>query len=83
MWEAVTDAVGPDARDALWDHPDVLPESSDIDDPSALIARLRALADGTPVAQDDVDLAIAELLSDSGDDRPRENTDGTANEPDA
>ena len=41
MWIAVTEAVGAQKRDSVWDHPDLLPTSSDIDKPSALIARLR------------------------------------------
>ena len=40
MWQAVTDAVGNEARDALWSHPDAMPTSDDIDDPAALIARI-------------------------------------------
>ncbi|MFS2240903.1 MULTISPECIES: zinc-dependent metalloprotease [unclassified Microbacterium] len=62
MWRAVTDAVGVAARDALWDYPDIMPLASDIDDPSALIARLEALQRGeTPVA-DELDEALARLL---------------------
>lgn len=41
MWIAVTEAVGAQKRDSVWDHPDLLPTSSDIDNPTALIARLR------------------------------------------
>ena len=41
MWTAVTAAVGTQKRDGLWNHPDLLPTSEDIDDPTALIARLR------------------------------------------
>ena len=40
MWRAVTDAVGVEARDALWAHPDLLPTAADIDDPTRLVARL-------------------------------------------
>ena len=68
MWQAVTDAVGPDARDALWSHPDLVPRSEDIDDPEKLIARLTE----TEPQLDDVDRAIEDLLGDDRDDRPRE-----------
>ena len=68
MWQKITDAVGADARDALWAHPDVLPTAEDIDDPTALIARLTA----TEPTEDDVDRAIADLLGDETGDRPRE-----------
>lgn len=68
MWQAVTDAVGPAARDALWDHPDVLPGESDIDDPASLVARLA----NPPSGPDDVDRALDDLLRDDSGDRPIE-----------
>ena len=68
MWQAVTDAVGDAGRDALWSHPDLVPTDHDIDDPAALVARLRA---GDP-APDEVDRALQELLGDESDDRPKE-----------
>jgi putative hydrolase len=68
MWQAVTDAVGNDRRDDLWSHPDLVPSGEDIDDPSALIARITS---GEPVA-DDVDQAIEDLLNDDTSERPHE-----------
>jgi hypothetical protein len=78
MWSAVSAAVGAEQRDALWAHPDIVPTDADIDDPQALVARLTA----SEPAFDDVDQAIADLLADTGDDRPRESTDGSAVEAD-
>ncbi|WP_420897881.1 zinc-dependent metalloprotease [Cryobacterium adonitolivorans] len=72
MWQAVTDAVGNEARDALWAHPDILPTSEDLDDPQALIARLTSTAKGEPPVLDDVDQALADLLRDDNPDRPHE-----------
>src|SRR5271157_4717898 len=40
LWERLTQAAGIDARDAVWQHPDLLPESSDLDDPAAFIDRV-------------------------------------------
>jgi len=77
MWQAVTDAVGAEQRDALWSHPDLVPTKEDIDDPQALIARLTA---GEPEL-DDIDRAIEDLLGDDSGDRPREGDDGSAQEP--
>lgn len=68
MWQQVTDAVGNDKRDALWSHPDLVPVASDIDDPSALIARI---TDGAP-EPDDIDRAIEDLLGDDTGERPHE-----------
>ncbi|TFC90505.1 MULTISPECIES: zinc-dependent metalloprotease [Cryobacterium] len=72
MWQAVTDAVGNEARDELWAHPDLLPSSADLDDPQALVARLTGSADGTEPALDEVDQALEDLLRDDGIERPHE-----------
>ena len=68
MWQKITDAVGADARDALWQHPDVVPTADDITDPTALLARLTG---GTPEL-DDVDRALEDLLNDDTSERPTE-----------
>jgi putative hydrolase len=68
MWQQVSDAVGDEKRDGLWSHPDLVPTGDDIDDPSALIARITA---GAP-EPDDIDQAIEDLLNDDTTDRPRE-----------
>ena len=57
MWLLVGNALGPAKRDALWDHPDMLPSASDIEDPATLIARLQGHGD-------DFDSALRELLGD-------------------
>ncbi|WEG07495.1 zinc-dependent metalloprotease [Microbacterium horticulturae] len=62
MWRAVTDAVGPGGRDALWDYPDLMPTADDIDDPRALIDRLQARARGDQPVQDEMDEALEALL---------------------
>lgn len=62
MWKQIHDSVGPEARDALWDHLDAVPTSDDIDDPAALIARLR----GGPAVPDAMDVALRELLDNDG-----------------
>ncbi|GGK89154.1 hydrolase [Salinibacterium xinjiangense] len=68
MWQKVTDAVGSDKRDELWSHPDLVPTAADLDDPTALIARITA---GQP-EPDDIDQAIEDLLNDDTSERPRE-----------
>ena len=71
MWQAVTEAVGADARDDLWSHPDLLPQSDDLDDPSKLVARLTATANGEEPEYDALDQALEDLLR--GDtERPKE-----------
>ena len=72
MWQAVTDAVGNEARDALWAHPDILPSSADLDDPAALVKRLTSTAPGAKPVLDEVDQALEDLLRDDGAERPHE-----------
>ncbi len=78
MWRAITDAVGIEARDELWDSPDLVPTAADIDDPSALIARLEARARGEEPAPDEFDDALARLLS--GEDSGGSTTSGSSEE---
>lgn len=63
MWRQVTDAVGVAGRDALWDYPDLLPGTTDIDDPTALIERLSARARGEAPERDAMDEALEQLLA--------------------
>ncbi|MCK2036292.1 zinc-dependent metalloprotease [Microbacterium sp. SSW1-49] len=78
MWKAVTDAVGIAGRDSLWDYPDLMPTAEDIDDPSALVARLQATARGEQPAADEFDEALARLLD--GDDFSGSGSADTASE---
>ena len=76
MWRAITDAVGVDARDSLWDYADFMPTSDDIDDPSRIIESLRrrALGDDAPEAElDELDDAIARILA--GEESPASSDD--------
>ncbi|MGX5695947.1 zinc-dependent metalloprotease [Agromyces soli] len=61
MWREVTDAIGVEARDAMWAHPDLLPSAADLDDPAALVARLTGAT--PPDAEDaEFDEALEQLL---------------------
>jgi putative hydrolase len=40
LWERLTAAVGADARDAVWQHPDLLPGAEDLDEPAGFIDRV-------------------------------------------
>ncbi|MFJ2111050.1 MULTISPECIES: zinc-dependent metalloprotease [unclassified Streptomyces] len=37
LWASLTDARGVDGRDRLWEHPDMLPTASDLDDPDGFV----------------------------------------------
>ena len=68
LWERLTEAAGIDARDAVWQHPDLLPTSSDLDEPAAFIDRII----GGDASSVDVDELIAEIQKSAEDDGPVE-----------
>lgn len=72
LWERLTQAVGADARDAVWQHPDLLPSASDLDEPASFIDR--AIGGDTSDLDNAIEQALdqADLESDDGSDRPRE-----------
>ncbi|WP_461030773.1 zinc-dependent metalloprotease, partial [Streptomyces sparsus] len=37
LWASLSDARGPEGRDALWEHPDMLPTAADLDDPDGFV----------------------------------------------
>jgi putative hydrolase len=57
FWSLVTEAIGVEARDAYWQHPDLLPDSAAIDNPGLFIATL-----GRGEQQDDLDRELRDLL---------------------
>ena len=61
LWERLTEAAGADARDAIWQHPDLLPGADDLDDPAGFIDRV--IGGDTS----GIDEAIAKLEQDDQD----------------
>ncbi|MGO1542742.1 MAG: zinc-dependent metalloprotease [Gulosibacter sp.] len=62
MWSLVTEKLGAETRDSLWDHRDALPGAEDIDDPFALVERLSG---GDKAEEtDELDDELARLLGD-------------------
>ncbi|WP_445169263.1 zinc-dependent metalloprotease [Mycolicibacterium sp. Dal123E01] len=74
LWERLTDAVGIDARDAVWQHPDLLPSSTDLDEPAGFIDRII----GGDTSGLDIDAAIEEFQksTESGEDEKKPGDDG-------
>jgi putative hydrolase len=68
LWERLTQAIGADARDAVWQHPDLLPSADDLDEPAGFIDRM--IGGDTSGIDAAIDQAIADLQkgSDKGDD---------------
>lgn len=61
LWAAVRDARGPEGRDALWAHPDLLPRTSDLDDPLGFVNN-EATTETTEGV--DIDAELRKLLGD-------------------
>lgn len=66
LWAALRAARGSEARDALWAHPDLLPDAAALDDPLGFAA-----GDQSDQAPDSLDTELAKLLEEEGrgDDR--------------
>ncbi|MEU2626372.1 zinc-dependent metalloprotease, partial [Kitasatospora sp. NPDC007106] len=78
LWASLADARGIEGRDALWEHPDMLPTAADLDDPDGFVHRAE---------EGGIDFdALDKLLGDAarGEDKPgtggterAEGTEGT------
>ncbi|PRY15114.1 zinc-dependent metalloprotease [Kineococcus rhizosphaerae] len=66
LWELLLTRGGQTARDAVWDHPDLLPVAEDLDDAAAFVDRRlggpQGSGEGTGGVPDDMDAALRELL---------------------
>lgn len=66
LWATIDAQVGSEARDAVWDHPDLLPGTDDLDDPAGYFTRREQVT----AEQSDVDKALAEIFGDDPVDDP-------------
>jgi putative hydrolase len=75
LFSRVALAGGAAGRDAVWDHPDLLPGPVDLDDPAGYLARREAQSTAHP----DVDAALAQIFAagdaDAGEDAGATDTD--------
>ena len=58
LWASLGDQRGIEERDALWQHPDLMPSSEELDDPSGFVAHREQGAG----AEQDVDAALAAIF---------------------
>jgi putative hydrolase len=66
LWGSLRTRQGPEARDGVWMHPDLLPSAADLDDPLGFREDAGAPAD---MSDEDFDTALKNLLE-GGSDRP-------------
>jgi putative hydrolase len=71
LWTGLGADRGTDGRDALWDHPDLLPNAEDLADPEAFVR-----------GQDDIDLSDLSDLSDLPEGSPEGSSEGDSEGPD-
>ena len=62
LWDRLTQGAGIDGRDAIWQHPDLLPDAEDLDEPAGFIDRV--IGGDTS----GIDEAIAKLEQERGPD---------------
>lgn len=55
FWRKLTERLGVEKRDAIWDHPDLLPSSEDIDNVEGYLQRIGG-------GEDSIDQALRDLL---------------------
>ena len=73
LWASLKEERGTEGRDAIWQHPDLLPTGEDLDDPHGFSAR-RKLAEASDTEVDD---ALQKLLNGGFDDVSGTNESGT------
>ena len=59
MWKKLTESIGPEMRDSLWSHPDLIPTAEDILDPTRIIRQAKESS-----LPDDFDQALKDFLDD-------------------
>lgn len=74
LWAALRDARGADERDAVWNHPDILPTSADLDDPLGFVKGERAGRDAgeSTEPKSDLDRELEALLRRAEEERDAE-----------
>jgi putative hydrolase len=71
LWATLKEQRGIAGRDAIWEHPDLLPTAADLDDPTGFSARRELLE----ASESDVDAALAKLLDGDYDTAPGDGSD--------
>lgn len=85
LWAALRDARGPEGRDAVWNHPDLLPTSADLDDPLGFVQGEESDSgeeDQVPGDFDDLDAEFAKLLDEEEKKRRSDGGDTGSDKPD-
>lgn len=73
LWAALREGRGPEGRDQVWQHPDMVPTAADLDDPIGFVKGERA---ALTEADNDLDAELARLLDQAEQERDAERGDG-------
>ncbi|GAA2723272.1 MULTISPECIES: zinc-dependent metalloprotease [Streptomyces] len=71
LWASLADARGTEGRDALWEHPDMLPTAADLDDPDGFVHREH-------LDFSELDKMLGEAAQGKGTQEPAEGDEGDA-----
>jgi putative hydrolase len=86
LWRALTDQRGVDGRDAVWQHPDLMPTAADLDEPDAFVKGTQGDLDISALTDAGGDASPEPPPADTAGgpaDRPRESPeDGAGGDPD-
>jgi len=87
LWRQLTEQRGIDGRDAIWEHPDLMPDASDLADPSGYLQRTEidvAVSDleSTPPAAEPESGSPAGEAAESGGLTAGDQPGGTGDQPD-
>jgi putative hydrolase len=66
LWASLADARGVEGRDALWQHPDMLPTAADLDDPDGFVHRGDAGSTEDGLDFDAIERLLGEAAGGSG-----------------
>ncbi|HWU21575.1 MAG TPA: zinc-dependent metalloprotease, partial [Nocardioides sp.] len=67
LWGGLRARSGPEARDGVWMHPDLLPTAADLDDPLSFRAEATAPEE---LSEDEFDAELRRLLDGPGEGSP-------------
>lgn len=71
LWAALSADRGVGGRDAVWNHPDLIPGAADLDDPLGYVS-----GESRAAESDDLDAELAKLLAEATSDEPTPKDDG-------
>ncbi len=80
LWTTIEEARGLEGRDAVWDHPDLLPSGADLDDPAGYAQRRADDEQGSAAVDAAIEALLSGVLPESGSGQGSDSEQGTGSE---